>query len=200
MNKKHADASFQYDVPTIEQLEKELKRENKKHQFFHTLRNTVFLLIVASSVVALLVTMFMPVLRIYGTSMEPLLESGDVVITIKSDKFETGDVIAFLYNNKILVKRVIATEGQWVEIDEEGNVMVDDVILDEPYLQDKAKGDGDIEFPYQVPDGRVFVMGDHRSVSVDSRNSVVGCIADEQIVGKAELIIWPLTRVKTLNR
>lgn len=199
MNKRKTDAFFQMDVPTIEQLEKELKRENDKHHFFRILRNTFCVLVVAASVAALLATMFMPVLRIYGTSMEPSLESGDIVLTIKSDRFETGDVIAFWYNNKILVKRVIATEGQWVEIDAEGNVNVDGVILNEPYLQDKALGECDIDLPYQVPDGRVFVMGDHRSVSVDSRSSTVGCVSEEQIVGKAEFVIWPLTRLKVLN-
>ncbi len=199
MSKQHTDASFQYDVPTIEQLEKELKRETDKLHFFRILRNTIFVLLVTASVAALIATLFMPVMRIYGTSMEPTLSSGDIVISLKSDRFETGDVIAFWYNNKILVKRVIATDGQWVDIDEQGNVSVDGVVLDEPYLQDKALGECDIELPYQVPDGRVFVMGDHRSVSVDSRSSTVGCVSDEQIVGKAELVIWPLTRLKALG-
>ena len=199
MNKRKTDAFLSYEVPTIEQLENELKKENNKLNFLRAIRNTIVVLVVVASVVVLLMTLFMPVLRIYGTSMEPSLESGDIVITLKSDNFQTGDIIAFWYNNKILVKRVIATEGQWVEIDEEGNVKVDGKLLEESYLMDKALGECDIQLPYQVPAGRIFVMGDHRSVSVDSRSSVVGCVGDELIVGKVKLVVWPITRIRVLN-
>ena len=199
MNKRKTDAFLSYEVPTIEQLENELKKENNKFNFLRAIRNTIVVLVVVASVVVLLMTLFMPVLRIYGTSMEPSLESGDIVITLKSDNFQTGDIIAFWYNNKILVKRVIATEGQWVEIDEEGNVKVDGKLLEESYLMDKALGECDIQLPYQVPAGRIFVMGDHRSVSVDSRSSVVGCVGDELIVGKVKLVVWPITRIRVLN-
>lgn len=124
--------------------------------------------------------------------MTPTLEEDNIVLSLKGSKFETGDVIAFYYNNKILVKRVIAQAGQWVNIDDDGTVYVDNVAIDEPYIDEKAFGECDIELPYQVPEGRVFVMGDHREVSIDSRNTSIGCIAEEQIVGRIIYNIWPL--------
>ena len=135
----------------------------------------------------------MPVLQIYGTSMSPTLTEGNIVLSVKGSGFETGDVVAFYYNNKILVKRVIAQPGQWVDISKDGTVYVNDMPIEEPYLTDKAFGECDIELPYQVPESRIFVMGDHRSVSIDSRSSTIGCIAEEQIVGKIEFQIWPLS-------
>jgi signal peptidase I len=137
----------------------------------------------------------MPVLQIYGTSMTPTLEDGEIVILNKGAKTSTGDIVAFYYNNKILVKRVIANAGDWVEIDEEGTVSVNGQVLEEPYVTEKALGECDIEFPYQVPEERVFVLGDHRSVSVDSRSAQVGCVAQEQIVGKLVFRVWPFQRL-----
>ena len=134
----------------------------------------------------------LPVLQVYGSSMSPTLTDRDIVLTLKTSKFETGDVIAFYYNNKILIKRVIAHAGDWVDITPEGDVYVNGELLDEPYLDVKAYGDCNIEFPYQVPESRVFVMGDHRSISVDSRNTAVGCVAEEQIVGKLIFRVWPM--------
>ena len=113
---------------------------------------------------------------------------------------EKGDVIAFYYNNKILVKRVIASAGEWVELDEEGNLYINGKLQDEPYIEEKALGECDIEMPYQVPEGRVFVMGDYRAVSVDSRSSSVGCVAEEQIVGKLVFKIWPLKNIGKLSK
>lgn len=131
--------------------------------------------------------------------MTPTLEDGDIVVSMKGSDFEPGDVIAFYYNNKILVKRVIAGPGDWVDIDKDGNVTVNGQALEEPYLQEKALGDCNIKLPYQVPDSRLFVMGDHRSVSVDSRNTAVGCVAQEQIVGRLVFRIWPLNGMGALR-
>ena len=146
----------------------------------------------------LVATLWLPVLQIYGSSMSPTLEEGDIVVSIKSKNYETGDIVAFYYNNKILIKRVIASSGDWVDLDEDGTVYVNGEKLDEPYVKDKAFGECDLELPYQVPESRIFVMGDHRSVSVDSRSKAVGCVAEEQIVGKLVCRIWPLTGLQTM--
>ena len=146
----------------------------------------------------LVATLWLPVLQIYGSSMTPTLEEGDIVVSIKSKNYETGDIVAFYYNNKILIKRVIASSGDWVDLDEDGTVYVNGEKLDEPYVKDKAFGECDLELPYQVPESRIFVMGDHRSVSVDSRSKAVGCVAEEQIVGKLVCRIWPLTGLQTM--
>ena len=174
-----------------EQWKKELNRETKKKGFWRALRNTVFALVTVAAIAVLVAVLLLPVLRIYGTSMSPALEEGEYVVSIKGSKFQTGDVMAFYYNNKILVKRVIAVSGEWVEIDENGTVSVNGVQLDEPYVTDAALGECDIEFPYQVPESRIFVMGDHRAVSIDSRSTAIGCVSSEQIVGKIIFRIWP---------
>lgn len=179
------------EIPEIKQLEDELKREKYRRQYRSVLRNTVFTLITVAAMAVLVATLWMPVLRIYGASMSPTLENGNIVISVKENDFQPGDVIAFYYNNKILVKRVVAGPGDWVNIDDEGTVYINDKKLDEPYLTEQALGDCNIELPYQVPESRLFVMGDHRSVSVDSRNTSVGCVAEEQIVGKLVFCIWP---------
>ena len=131
--------------------------------------------------------------------MSPTLADGDVVAALRSSTYERGDVIAFYYNNKILVKRVIGLPGEWIDIDADGNVSVDGVPLDEPYLAERALGQCDIELPYQVPEDRYFVLGDHRSTSADSRSSVVGCVAEEQIVGELVFRVWPLDQLGTLD-
>ena len=156
-------------------------------------RNTIFTLITVSAVAVLIAVLLLPVLRIYGTSMTPTLEEDNIVVSLKGSKFETGDVVAFYYNNKILVKRVIAQAGEWVDIDQDGNVFVNNVAINEPYLSEKALGECDLELPFQVPEGRIFVMGDHREVSVDSRNTSIGCVAEEQIVGRIIFNLWPMS-------
>lgn len=181
-------------LPTIQQLEQERNRELARKRHRTALRNILFTLITVAAAAVLVATLFLPVLRIYGSSMTPTLTSDDIVLSVKSSSLKRGDIIAFYYNNKILVKRVIAQEGEWVDIDENGNVFVNSQFLQEPYLMEKSLGECDIELPYQVPEGRIFVMGDHRSVSSDSRSMAVGCVAEEQVVGKLVFRIWPLTQ------
>ena len=180
--------------PTTEQLEAELKRVRYKSRYRSVLRSTIYSLITVAAIAVLIATLWLPVLQVYGNSMTPTLQNGEIIITVKVSEFEPGDIISFYYNNKILIKRVIARSGEWVNMDAEGNVYVNGTLLDEPYLDEKAFGDCNIELPYQVPEGRVFVMGDQRSTSVDSRNSAVGCVAQEQIVGKILFRVWPLEK------
>ena len=180
-------------VPPIEQLEAELKRERYKHRYGTVLRSTIYTLITVAAVAVLVATLLLPVLQIYGNSMSPTLTDGDIVLSLKGSDFKTGDIIAFYYNNKILVKRVIAGPGDWVNIDKEGNVTVNGEALDEPYVTQKAYGETNIELPYQVPEDRCFIIGDNRDVSLDSRNTAVGCVASDEIVGKVMFRIWPLS-------
>ena len=187
------------EIADRELLEKELERERYKGRYRSTLRSTAFTLTVAAAIAVLTATIFMPVLRIYGKSMSPTLNEGEIVVSLKGSEFSQGDVVGLYVGNKLLVKRVIAGPGQWVNIDSDGTVYVDGRKLNESYLTDKAYGDVNIELPYQVPDDRYFVMGDHRSTSQDSRNTAVGCIAEEQIVGKIVLRIWPLDHIGSIG-
>lgn len=181
--------------PSVEQLETELKREKYKRRYHSVLRSTIYTLITVAAIAILVATLWLPALQVYGSSMTPTLQDGEIIFTVKTSKFEPGDVVAFYYNNKILVKRVIASSGQWIDIDKDGTVYVNEKELKEPYVTDKTLGECDIDLPYQVPDGRVFVMGDHRSTSIDSRTRAIGCVAQEQIVGKIVFRIWPLNRL-----
>ena len=187
-------------MPSTEAIEQELKRVRYNERYVKTFRSTVNILITVAAIAVLIATVLLPVLQIYGASMTPTLYDGELVVSVKTSEMEKGDVIAFYYNNKILVKRVIASAGEWVELDEEGNLYINGKLQDEPYIEEKALGECDIEMPYQVPEGRIFVMGDHRSVSVDSRSSSVGCVAEEQIVGKLVFKIWPLKNIGKLSK
>ena len=184
----------QMQVPTTQQLERELGRVRYRSRYRSVLRSTVYTLITVAAVAVLVATLWLPVLQTYGSSMTPTLKDGEIILSMKTSDFEPGDIVAFYYNNKILVKRVICSAGDWIDINEDGTVYVNGTLLDEPYLTQKALGDCNIELPYQVPDGRVFVMGDHRSTSVDSRNTAVGCVAQEQIVGRIIFRVWPFSR------
>lgn len=187
------------EMPTTEQIEAEFRYENYKNRYSRVLLSTIYTLITVSAIAVLVATLLMPVLRIYGMSMTPSLTEGNIVVSVKSSEFNQGDIVSFYYNNKILVKRVIAFSGDWVNIDEEGNMYVNEKLLDEPYITDKALGECDIELPYQVPDGKIFVCGDHRSTSIDSRSNTVGCVSEEQIVGKILFKVWPLNEIGSVK-
>ena len=182
----------QTDQLTTEQIERELRREQYRKDYRRVLKSTIGGLITVAAAAVLVAVLLLPVLRIFGKSMSPTLKEGDIVVSLKTGEFSTGDVVAFYYNNKILVKRVIASPGDWVDLDEEGTVYVNRERIDEPYLTEKAYGETNIELPFQVPESKIFVMGDNRAVSVDSRNTAVGCVAEEQVVGKIVFRVWPL--------
>ena len=186
-------------LPTAEQLDMERRRLRYKRRYNRTLRSTVAILIVVAALAVLAATLWMPVLRVHGSSMAPTLHNGEILVSVKTKDFSSGDIIAFYHGNKLLIKRYIAGPSDYVNVDEDGNVSVNGTPLDEPYLAEKAYGEADIEFPYQVPDQRYFVMGDNRSVSIDSRSSIVGCIAGDQIVGKVVFRVWPLSAFGPLN-
>lgn len=196
---KKAKENISLEAPSVHLLEQELEREKYKSRFWKTLRNTVFTLITVAAVAVLVATIWMPVLQIYGSSMTPMLSDGEIVLSTKTSDISKGEVVAFYYNNKILIKRVIGVAGDWITVTDEGDVYVNDILLDEPYVSDKALGDSDIEYPYQVPEGKFFVMGDHRSVSVDSRNTSVGCVSKDQVVGRLLFKLWPLKDIGKIS-
>ena len=181
-------------LPTTEELQEAYDKVSFRDRLRKSIISTTNILIVVAAVAILVAMLFLPVLRIYGQSMNSTLVSGELVVSVKNASFHTGDIIAFYYNNNILVKRVIANSGDWVDIDLQGNVYVNGEKIDEPYLDEKAFGEPDIDFPYQVPDERIFVLGDNRAVSIDSRHSAVGCVTSEQVVGKIVFRVWPLNR------
>ena len=182
-------------LPGTAEITEAVKKDRYMHRFRATVRSTFLTLVVVAAVAVLVAVLLLPILRIYGKSMNGTLDSGDIVVSVKSGDMKTGDIIAFYYNNNILVKRVIANPGEWVNIDQEGNVFVNNNKLEEPYLNEKAFGETNIELPYQVPEGKIFVMGDNRSVSIDSRHTSIGCVSDEQIVGKIVYRVWPFTTI-----
>jgi signal peptidase I len=196
---KYVAKNIRQDVPPVDALKKELKRERYKRRFRRLLRSTVNALVVVAAVAALVATLVLPVLQIAGTSMEPSLEDGQIVLLVKTDKLKTGDLCAFYYSNKVLIKRVIATPGDFIWIESDGTVFLNGQALEEPYVNEKALGECDVAFPYQVPENSFFVMGDHRETSIDSRSSVIGCVADDQLIGKIFCRIWPLEQFEFLG-
>ena len=192
--KKEGSIPAWRDLLSTENLKEELRRIRYIEKYRSTIRSTVSILITVAALAILVANFLIPAFQIYGNSMTPTLAEGEIVLALKGDDYETGQLIAFYYNNKILVKRVIACPGDWVDIDEDGNTYVNNQLLDEPYVEEKSLGDCNIELPYQVPENRIFVMGDHRSVSVDSRNSSIGCVSQEQIAGRLIFRVWPLPK------
>lgn len=189
------ETKLTYKDITIDEIKQELKKEKFKSRYVKVLMSTVYTLIIVASVAALIATLIMPVLQISGTSMEPTLKEGEIVLALKTKKIKAGDVIAFYYGNKILVKRVIATSGQWVKITDEGDVYVDGKLVDEPYVKEKKLGQGDVKFPTQVSEGSYFILGDDRDTSIDSRMEVIGCINEEDIIGKVLIKAWPIKQI-----
>lgn len=182
-------------VPSLSEIQRERKRIRRKEYYKKALRGTVSVLLVVAAVAVLIATLFLPILQISGDSMSPTLEHDEIVVLIKTKKFERGDLIGFYYQGKILLKRVIALPEDEVAIDAEGNVYVNGELLEEPYVTQKELGDCDLEFPYKVPGTSYFVMGDRRSNSVDSRISAVGAISQEDIIGKVFIRVWPFSRL-----
>ena len=183
------------DIPSSLAIKEEIKRHKYQNRYRRILKSTIFSLVTVAAFAVLVATLWMPVLQIYGESMTPTLGKDEIVLSIKTDDFKTGDVIAFYHGNKLLVKRCIACPADWVNIDSVGNVFINNIVLDEPYLTEKSIGTCDIDLPYQVPENKYFVMGDHRETSIDSRTTTVGCISTDEIVGKIVFRIFPFDKI-----
>ena len=196
--RKKTQKKLTYKDLTVENLEKELHRENYRHSFSRLLRSTIYVLIIIVAVASVGATLFMPVIEITDSSMKPLVEDGDIVLTIKSSSFKTGDVVAFYYGNKILVKRVIGVQGDFVNIDKDGIVYVNGEELKEDYIKEFIKGESDIKYPVQVSDNSIFVLSDERNVLTDSRSENIGTITKENIIGKVIFKVWPIKKIKKI--
>ena len=196
--KKTNPKKITYKDFTITEIEQELKREKYKNKYMSVLMSTIYTLIIVASIAALIATLVMPVLQISGTSMSPTLSERDIVLSIKTTNIEKNEIIAFYHGNKILVKRVIATSGDWVNIDDYGNIFINNIVQEEPYIKEKFQGETDIEYPYQVPENTYFVLGDDRKTSIDSRSSVIGVIKQEDIIGKIIFRVWPIKQIGTI--
>ena len=180
-------------IPTTAEVEAERERLAYRSRYARVLRSTIYALLVVAAVAVLLATLFLPVLQVSGDSMNPTLQDRDIIVLVKTDHMKTGDLCGFYWQNKLLLKRIIGLPGDIITLDEDGVVTVNGEVLDEPYVDELALGECDIKFPYQVPENRYFVLGDHRATSIDSRSSVIGCVEKSQIAGKVFLRIWPLS-------
>lgn len=187
------------DLPSLEQVEAERNRLKQRKAYHKALSSIIYALIIVASIAVLIATLLLPVLQVTGTSMEPTLKDEDVIVLLKSNQLKTGDLCAFSYQNKTLIKRIIATPGDYIIIEDDGTVLVNGVVLDEPYVSEKSLGECDIEFPYQVPEKKYFVMGDHRATSIDSRSSVIGCVEKEQIIGRVFIRVWPFQKISIIH-
>lgn len=192
MIRKKKDVS----LPTKRQVETERKRYRRQKAYNKALGGTIYVLTIVAAVAVLIATLVLPVLQIEGTSMEPTLSNGDIVLLTKTTRFDHGDLCGFTWNNKLLIKRVIGLPGDWIEIDTDGNIYLNGEKLDEPYVQQKDFGECDLEFPFQVPQEQYFVVGDMRESSIDSRNTLIGCIPKDQIVGKVFFRVWPFQNIR----
>ena len=187
-------------LPTIKQVETERKRYCRQKAYNKALSGTIYVLTIVAAVAVLIATLVLPVLQIEGTSMEPTLVNGDVVLLTKTTSFDRGELCGFSWNNKLLIKRVIGIPGDWIEIDTDGTVYLNGEKLDEPYAEQLSVGECDLEFPFQVPQEQYFVLGDMRESSIDSRNTLIGCVAKDQIVGKVFFRIWPFKTIRFFKR
>lgn len=186
-------------IPTKEELEEALTREKYKLKYKKTLKSTIYSLIIVISISSLLSTLLFPILEIYGKSMNPTLSEGNIVISVRKTNLKRGDIIAFYHNNKILIKRVIGVPSDWINIDKEGNVYVNDTLLEEFYLKEKNKGESNIKYPYQVPEDAYFVLGDDRLLSIDSRYKEIGTIHKDNVIGKIIFRLWPIKEIGLLR-
>ena len=186
-------------IPSTEEVKAERERLAYRSRYGRVLRSTIYTLVVVAAAAVLLATLFLPVLQVSGDSMNPTLEDQDIVVLVKTDHFQSGDLCAFYWQNKLLLKRIIGVPGDVITLDEDGVVTVNGNVLDEPYVDELAIGECDVKFPYQVPENRYFVLGDHRSVSIDSRSSVIGCVEKSQIMGKVFIRVYPLNHISLIH-
>ena len=186
-------------IPTKEEVAEERERLKHKKEYNRVLRSTIYALLVVAAIAVLIATQFLPVLQVSGSSMEPTLADEDIILLAQTNSFQTGELCGFYWQNKLLLKRIIGTPGDIIDIKEDGTVFVNGEEIEEPYVSEKALGECDLTFPYQVPENRYFVMGDHRTVSIDSRSSVIGCVEKEQIIGKVIMRIWPLSELSIIH-
>ena len=191
---KHTKKGIE-SLPTKKQVETERKRYRRQKAYNKALGGTIYVLTIVAAVAVLIATLVLPVLQIEGTSMEPTLVNGDIVLLTKTTSFNRGELCGFSWNNKLLIKRVIGIPGDWIEIDIDGTVYLNGEKLDEPYAVQLAVGECDLEFPFQVPQEQYFVLGDMRESSIDSRNTLIGCVEKDQVVGKVFFRIWPFKSI-----